>query len=137
MKDTIEHDGIVGKVDGDKVVVRIERMSACAECHAKSVCSTNDKSEKEIEALTLGAEFAVGESVKIIGQKSLGMRAVLLAYVVPFCIVIGAMVLLTALSDNELLNGTASLCCLIPYFVIMRLMNKKLESKFKFYAIKK
>lgn len=133
----IEHDGRVERIEGNRVFVRIEQLSACATCHARGACTTTDTSDKEIEAQSYGQEFIKGEQVKIVVQRSLGFKAVLLAYVVPFCIILISLFIFNSFISNELIVGTASLCTLLPYFMVLRVLNKQIETKFKFYVIKK
>lgn len=136
MSERIEHFGVVSGIQGDRVLVHIEQTSACAGCHAKSVCISSDKSEKIIEAIGANQEFSVGEKVMIIGQKSVGFKAVLFAYIFPFVIIILSLFLFDMFFESELIVGTLSLFSLIPYFLLLRVMRKQLQSKFQFFAVK-
>ena len=79
----------------------------------------------------------IGDSVTIIGQKSLGIQAVLLAYVLPFVLIVAILFVANIFTTNELVIGTCALTSLIPYFIVLRLMRNKIQAKFQFYAIKK
>ena len=46
MDERIEHQGIVESVEDDCVKVRIVQVAACAECKAKSLCSSAESKEK-------------------------------------------------------------------------------------------
>jgi len=46
---TIIHPGIIERISGEKVFVRILSQSACSACHAKGACSVADAEEKIIE----------------------------------------------------------------------------------------
>ncbi len=50
-KDTISHDGQVVEILPDKYKIKIITKSACASCHAKSVCNPSDQAEKIIDAV--------------------------------------------------------------------------------------
>lgn len=137
MQSTIEHQGIIIDIDGKLAHVKIEQTSACASCHVKSVCGASDKSEKIIDANIMDKSLKVGDQVTIIGQKSLGIQAVLLAYILPFIVIIATLFITNIFTTNELIIGTCALASLIPYFVVLRLMRNKIQAKFQFYAIKK
>lgn len=137
MTNTIEHQGIIISIDGSIAHVKIEQTSACASCHVKSVCGASEKSEKIIDANIMQDDLKTGDQVTIIGQKSLGMQAILLAYVLPFVIIVATLFIANIFTSNELIIGTCALASLIPYFILLRLMRNKIQAKFKFYAIKK
>ena len=134
MTNTIEHQGIIISIDDSVAHVKIEQTSACASCHVKTVCGASEKTEKIIDAHIVDDTLKIGDSVTIIGQKSLGIQAVLLAYVLPFVLIVFVANIFTT---NELVIGTCALTSLIPYFIVLRLMRNKIQAKFQFYAIKK
>ena len=49
MADIIKHRGIVEKVDGAHITVRIVQTSACAACSAKGLCNASESKEKQID----------------------------------------------------------------------------------------
>lgn len=137
MQNTIEHQGVIISIDGKVAHVKIEQTSACASCHVKSVCGASEKSEKIVDANIIDASLKVGDQVTVIGQKSLGIQAILLAYVLPFIVIVSMLFIVNIFTTNELVIGTCALASLIPYFAILRLMRNKIQAKFQFYAIKK
>jgi sigma-E factor negative regulatory protein RseC len=137
MTNTIEHQGVIISIDGNIAHVKIEQTSACASCHVKSVCGASEKSEKIIDANIIDDTLTIGDQVTIIGQKSLGLQAILLAYVLPFMIIVAVLFIANVFTTNELIIGTCALASLIPYLVILRLMRNRIQAKFQFYAIKK
>lgn len=136
MDATIEHTGVIKAIDGSTARVLIDQRSACVECHARSACTASDKTEKVIEARIVDGQFAVGETVMIIGQKSIGVQAVIIAYVLPFVLIIATLFIANSFSDNELIVGTAGLAILIPYFIVVRSMRDRLQARFQFYVSK-
>ena len=137
MQNTIEHQGVIISKDDKIARVKIEQTSACASCHVKSVCGASDKSEKIIDANIMDDTLKVGDQVTIIGQKSLGFQAILLAYILPFIVIIATLFIVNVFTTNEIIIGTCALATLIPYFIVLRLMRNKIQAKFQFYAIKK
>lgn len=137
MQNTIEHQGVIISIDGKVAHVKIEQTSACASCHVKSVCGASEKSEKIIDTNLLDTSLKIGDQVTVTGQKSLGIQAILLAYVLPFIVIVSMLFIVNIFTTNELVIGTCALASLIPYFAILRLMRNKIQAKFQFYAIKK
>lgn len=137
MQNTIEHQGVIISIDGKVAHVKIEQTSACASCHVKSVCGASEKSEKIVDANLLDTSLKIGDQVTVIGQKSLGIQAILLAYVLPFVLIVVILFFANIFTTNELVIGTCALASLIPYFAVLRLMRNKIQAKFQFYAIKK
>lgn len=133
MKDQIEHIGVIQKLEGKTAYVLVEQNSACSACHAKAACSASDTAEKIIETHITGNEqFYQGERVKVVGERKLGLLAVLLAFVIPFCLIVGVLVELKYLNFSENLSGTLALASLIPYYLILSLFKKQLKRKFWF-----
>ena len=81
---TIKHLGIVENIQGSHLSVRIVQTSACAACSAKGHCSSADSKDKIIDITDVtAASYQVGERVMVIGETSMGMMAVVLAFVLP------------------------------------------------------
>ena len=86
----IEHSGVVDRVEGDTVRVKITSRSACGACSARQACGLAEAQEKIVAVRThRAAEFAAGDEVMVGVRSNAGARAVLLAYV-------GALVVLLA-----------------------------------------
>lgn len=132
MSQSIEHSGIVEQIDGDQIKVLIMQQSACSECHAKSLCSVADKKEKIIEVISSDPTLKVGDRVIIYGESSIGLQAVLLAFIIPFVLIFLALLIFQHFIENELMAGILALLVLVPYYLILFLSNKRLNKKFQF-----
>lgn len=132
MSQSIEHSGIVEQIDGDQIKVLIMQQSACSECHAKSLCSVADKKEKIIEVISSDPTLKVGDRVIIYGESSIGLQAVLLAFIIPFVLIFLALLIFQHFIENELMAGILALLVLVPYYLILFLSNKRLNNKFQF-----
>ncbi len=132
MSENIQHPGIVERVEGNKVFVRITQYSACAGCHAKSACTMSDKKEKIIEVEDVQSTYYSGEEVVIIGQNSRGMEAVLLAFVLPVIILLVAVVAGVKAGWTETMSGASGLLVLIPYYILLYVLRDKLKKRFVF-----
>ncbi|MDR1332638.1 MAG: SoxR reducing system RseC family protein [Tannerella sp.] len=132
MKKSIQHSGVIAKIEHSTVHVRIVQQSACSECHAKSLCHASDRSVKMIEIEDHSGSFSVNETVHIHAHMSQGMTAVLIAFVVPLALVVAALAAGYAISGNDIVAGVAALCILAPYCAVVRLMRGRLAKKFVF-----
>ena len=130
---TIKHLGIVENIQGSHLSVRIVQTSACAACSAKGHCSSADSKDKIIDIIdTAASSYRVGEKVMVIGETSMGMMAVVLAFIIPFILLIFSLFLFMALMENDLYSALLSLAILIPYYFILWLNKTRLKQKFSF-----
>lgn len=137
MSQKIEHSGYITRIEGTQIQVQIIQMSACSSCHAKGACTAADMDEKFIDVESDDTSLRVGDMVDIVGESSTGLFAVLLAFVIPFVLILTSLFVLRDLVPNEAVSGTISLALLIPYFIILSLFNKKLKKKLQFKIEKK
>jgi len=132
----IEHTGIVQHIEGNKAQILIVQQSACSACHAKSACTMSDQQEKVVEVLVDDHSIHEGDEVIVYGSSSIGLQAVLIAFVLPLLLVFLLLFILTFFMKNEAVAGLIALSVLIPYYLILSLFNKKLKSKFEFHIKK-
>lgn len=132
MSENISHIGIIEKIEGSTVHVKIVQQSACSECHAQSMCCASESKDKIIDIQDSSGIFQVGEKVMIYGQSSMGMLAVLLAFVIPILIVVTAIALGTSREWDETVTGLSGLLLLVPYYYILYLLHNKLKKRFVF-----
>ncbi|MDL2230862.1 SoxR reducing system RseC family protein [Bacteroidales bacterium OttesenSCG-928-L19] len=136
---TLCNEGVVKKIDNGKLFVEITVLSACAGCHAKSVCFASQRKGEVLEIENGENEaFVVGELVTVYMQEKLGTLAVLLAYFFPFLILITTFILSFIISDNELVAFSFAIILTGGYYAIVALLNrkKKIDRKFVF-SVKK
>lgn len=137
-KDIIEHQAIVRKVSDGYAQVEILVRSACAGCHAKTLCSASDESRRLIDVvLSEGECVEVGQTVSVCGRKSWGIRAVMLAYVVPIILILAVLVACESMSLADDIAGLASLGVLVPYFLLLYLLRNKIGRSIVFVITKK
>ncbi len=133
----IEHPGVIDRVEGRRVFVRIESRSACGNCHARSQCSISEMQEKLVEIPVLNADtYTEGQVVTVSLERSLGFQALLLGYMIPFVIVLIGIVVLMAITDNELLSALIGIGLLPPYYLWLYLIRKRLKDRFHFRIIR-
>ena len=133
MADIIKHRGIVEKVEGSHVVVRIVQTSACAACSAKGLCNASESKEKQIDVYEVNALYQVGEEVVLIGTTSMGMRAVALAFGGPVLLLLLALFVTMRVTDGDaLVSSLVALLAVVPYYLVIYFMKDKLNKTFSF-----
>ena len=112
-KERIEHEGRVIAVSKDYISVEIVSKSACAACHARTVCAASDQAVKLVEIAqdltTLSEDYQVGETVNLVMRSTMGVQAVWIAYVVPLILLMAAILVFSLCGASELLTGLGSL----------------------------
>ena len=129
---TITHQGIIDSIAINSFNVKIVSASACSACHAKGACNASDMEEKLIEVVRGEKEFKVGDWVTIISKESMGFKALLLGYVIPFLVVLISLIVCTMASLSESTAGLISIGMLIPYYVILYLTKDIVKKSFIF-----
>ncbi len=133
MKEEITHKGIVEKIEGNTVFVSIVSHSACASCTVKGACNVSEMENKLIEVK--GADtslYKLRDEVEVYMAQSLGTKAVFLGYLLPFIILVGALIIFSALLDNEGLAGLFSILLLVPYYTVLHFSRDRLRKTFEF-----
>lgn len=136
MNKEIVHSGVITGMDGNKIRIHIEQQSACRTCHSRSVCMASDMKGKEVFVENDGGNYQIGETVELLGRTSTGLLAVLLAFVIPFLLILLSLIVLQRVVTSEAVSALISLSLLMPYYLILSLFNKKLDKKLQFYIQK-
>lgn len=131
---SIEHEGVIVEIKGNsKAVVSIVSKSACASCHAKGVCSAADQKEKKIE-VTLSSDdnYSVGERVILSLESGIGLKAVLVLYVIPLIILLTLLLTLLNCKVSEPMSALISVGSVALYYVLVKFFNISLERNLYF-----
>lgn len=131
MGDHISHKGIVTSSGGGVVRVEIVSQSACASCHAAGLCSASEKKKKEIEVRS-SFPYEVGEEVNVLLSRSMGLRAVLLAYAIPLFVILAVTVGLCYAGVPELTAGLAGLGALALWYCVVYLLRNRIAGGYAF-----
>ena len=140
----IKHDGIIIALNGDgTTLVRIVQTSAYAACKAKAMCASAESTEKEMTVMLLGdGQWAVGDTVEVMVQQKMGWKAVVLAYLLPFFVMLAVVAVGSGIGNRiseigEEVIGTVALCAMAVYYIVLGLFKDKLQREFSFTARKK
>ena len=148
-REMIKHDGIIIALNGDgTALVRVVQTSACAACKAKAMCASAESKEKEMDVVLIGDEamrlrgesmnYKVGDEVEVMVQQRMGWKAVILAYLLPFFVMLAVICVGNGLLNvREEVLGTIALCAMAVYYLVLGLFKDKLQKEFSFTAKKK
>ena len=129
--ETIRHEGIVESIGAKSCLVRILQASACSSCSARQLCRSSESKEKVIEVKGHYPTLQVGDNVTLIGSVRQGLRASVLAYVIPLIIMLVALLVGTRLGGDGI-GALAALLFLAIYYGILFLFRDKLDKHFSF-----
>jgi sigma-E factor negative regulatory protein RseC len=136
MDEMIRHEGVVLSINGDKAHVEIVQTSACSACKARSMCMSSESQSKEMDAIML-EPMKIGDKVEVEVRERLAWKAVLLAYILPFIVMIAIIAILDFATDwSEAVVGTLSLCGIALYYIGLSVFRNRLQKQFSFTARK-
>ncbi len=136
MDELIRHEGIVLSTNDKMAHIQIVQSSACSACKAKAMCSSSESQSKEMDALMLEPMVA-GDRVEVEVREHLAWKAVLLAYVLPFIVMMSVIAVLDVLTGwDEAIVGTVALCSIALYYLALSQFRHRLQKQFTFTARK-
>ncbi len=130
-QETVRHRGIVEHVGKESCLIRILQTSACSSCSARQLCRSSESKEKLVEVRGHYPTLEVGSTVEIAGSVRQGLRASVLAYIVPLVLMLVVLFIVTSCC-GELHGALAALTALALYYVVLRLLKDKLNRRFEF-----
>ena len=146
MEELIRHTGIVMSVSGETAHVQIVQTSACSACKARSMCMSSESQAKEMDVILVESQngtepvespIRVGDQVEVEVRERLAWKAVLLAYILPFIVMLGVIAILDFATDwSEAIVGTLSLCGIALYYILLSFFKDRLQKQFTFTARK-
>jgi sigma-E factor negative regulatory protein RseC len=132
MGNSVNYCGVIERIEGHTVYVKVIMQPGCDGCHAKAVCATAGGKEQIIETTDCSGTFHTGEQVILEGKDSMAFQAVWLAFIVPLALVVPAVLTGTALQWEESTGALAGLLLLFPYYAVLYVCRNALKKKFVF-----
>lgn len=130
----ISHKGRVVSIDKYVTQVEIIQTSACASCHARNLCGYSDSKAKIVPVPTNAfAMLNVGDQVDLCMKRSMGMKAVWIAYVIPLLVLMLAVLVSSACHLPELYTGLCAIAAVAVYYLVILCFRKRLNNEFVFY----
>lgn len=134
MEARITHSGIVEDITGSCVRVRITQQAACIGCKIAGHCSTAERKDKIIDVWRHGDErrYAVGQQVTVSVTERSGMEAVMVAFALPFLLLILTVFAGMLLTGDEALSALLGMGALVPYYAVVYVLRSKLSRRLSF-----
>lgn len=131
----ISHSGIVESIEDGRVRVRILQASACAACKVAGHCNASESKEKIVDVLNIAdtAHLNVGDEVMVCASRSVANKALMLGFGIPFLLLIGVLVAVLYMTDNEGVAALAALGSLLPYYFLLWLRRDSIQQQISFY----
>ncbi|WP_274957772.1 SoxR reducing system RseC family protein [Millionella massiliensis] len=124
---TIRQSATVIRVDATQIEVEVCRPEACAACKAKSVCSEGGGQGKRMTLANDGQGYQLGEQITLVMRRSAGLKAVVIAYLVPVILVVAALLVFQTVQIKETVAAISTLVLLGLYFLVIRLLRGRLN----------
>lgn len=130
----ISHKGKVVSVEEDRVLVQIVSESACSACHAAGLCGASESRKKIVEVPVRGGmAYSIDQEVEVCLARKMGLKAVLLSYVIPLVILLILVLSLSGSGLGELVSGLASVGGIAVYYLMLYLCKDRLAEGYVFY----
>ena len=143
MAEIIKHEGVVTAIVSREMEqefcgvanVQIMQRAGCEGCSVKANCSVSGGQVKNIEAKMV-EDLQIGDNVEVVITQGLAWKALLLAYILPFLVLILVVVSLDFLMSNETIVGLIGICAIAVYFIVLQFFKDKLQTSFSIVAHK-
>jgi len=134
-KEGIKHEGYISNIENNLLTVSLKGNINCEGCKAQSACGVSESNDKEIEIIDNIQGFKLNDTVDVVLEKSLGLKAVFWAYVFPFILIILTLIITTKFL-KEWIAGLVSLFILIPYYFMLFVLKDTFQKAFRISIFK-
>lgn len=132
----IRHSGRIVAINPDFITVEIVSESACASCHAQSLCGMSDSKRKLVDVPATLDDWHIGEEVNVVLRRTMGFKAVWVAYVIPLIVMMAVLMVLVTLGVSELVSGLSAITSVGVYYLGVYLLRDTLRKDYSFYINK-
>lgn len=131
----ISHPGIVESITDGCVKVRILQVSACASCKVAGHCNASESKEKIVDVLNVvdTSRLKLGDNVVVWTSSDVANKALVLGFGLPFLLLLGVLVVVLYLTDNEGVAALAALGSLLPYYFLLWLWRDSIRQQISFH----
>ncbi len=133
------HPGVVDRIAGHEVMVKIVSQSACGKCQAQSYCGMGESVEKAVGVDLRRAahgftpdDFYPGQHVEVILSRSLGYKALFMGYMLPFLILLFSLFIMFYTTGHEGFSALVAVMLMAPYYALLYKYRHKLRQTFHF-----
>ena len=131
MSQKISHAGVIERIEGDSIKVRIVQTSACAACKVASHCNAAESKVKIVDVFGCDtAKYATGQEVTVWASRDVANRALSLGFGVPFLLLVCVFAL--RFTANEGVAALLALGSLVPYYFALWLLRDRIQRGISF-----
>ena len=133
MSQKISYSGVVERIEGDCIKVRIVQTSACAACKVASHCNAAESKVKIVDVFGCDTtNYSTGQEVTVWASRDVANRALLLGFGVPFLLLVCVLLIALRLTANEGLAALWALGSLVPYYFALWLLRNRIQRGISF-----
>ena len=133
----ISHSGRIVEITPSFTTVEILSESACSTCHAAGLCGVSESKTKAVQVPTTLGGWSVGQEVDVVLKRSMGHKAVWIAYVGPLLVLVAVMLAGLGLGLSEPLAGLLGIGAVAVYYLVVWLLRDSLRKEYTFYIKEK
>ncbi|MDE5945275.1 MAG: SoxR reducing system RseC family protein [Rikenella sp.] len=126
-KGTVRQSATIVRLSDREIEVEVCRPEACGECKARSVCSEGGGQGKRMTLLNDGQGYTVGERIILVMRREAGLKAVVIAYLVPVFVIVASLLGFQAAQVRDTVAAVATLGVLGLYFLVVRLLRGRID----------
>jgi sigma-E factor negative regulatory protein RseC len=130
MSNTITYRGVVTKVRPGILEVEIHDETACDACLSQASCCMSGTQKKQIDVPFTDGDYHPGDEVTVAGKTSMGLQAVLVAFVVPVFLIATVLQIFSPIGERQ--AALIGLSALVIYYTGIYLLRNKFKRTFTF-----
>lgn len=116
----ITHKGTVVRIADDQATITITRTGSCEGCTLAHHCTRD-------EFVVPAEDLVVGQSVQVQLHEHIAWKALFIAYILPFIVLMTTMVVLSVCHCDETLVAVIVLAVVALYFLILHMCRHRLQ----------
>lgn len=128
----IQHQGVVQNIENNQLEIMIISESACSSCKSKKVCSISEIKEKLVYINNFEGTYDVGDKVNVFLEEKMGAYAVIVAYGLPFLLMILVLFIGYYNKLSEPAIGLSVILLLAIYYTSLYLLRNQIGKKVTF-----
>ncbi len=132
---TFTRNGTVTEVHARTVTVALAGAEECSGCPGESACGLGAGGDRVVEAACGGRSFQVGDRVVVRCRADRGWLALACGYLIPFALLVAALLGASVLFDEEILVGLLGLGVVALYYLGLWSVRKRLGRTFILEAV--
>ena len=133
MSQKISHTGVIERIEGGSMKVRIVQTSACAACKVASHCNAAESKVKIVDVFGCDTtNYSTGQEVTVWASKDVANKALLVGFGVPFLLLVCVLMIALRLTASEGVAALVALGSLVPYYFVLWLLRDRIQRGISF-----